>query len=259
MARIIILGSSAEFPLPRTKTNNFKDYLDIASYQRKFKLHDDPLCNNAKTNGRANKNRRIRSSVALTISGKVLLFDAGPDIKYQLKKYRLKPDATFITHSHPDADYGLRYLDLKKVKVFSEKVGNIKHGEIINVFGVKILPFRVRHSKVAPYTGYKIQLPTANYKLQTIVYITDMSSVAGIKEYVKDADIMFADGSILKRNLFGHLSITNQLKIYKKWGLKRVIFTHIGHNTLPYENLVKYVRGRYRHAEVAYDGMVIRV
>jgi phosphoribosyl 1,2-cyclic phosphodiesterase len=70
---------------------------------------------------------------------------------------------------------------------------------------------------------------------------------------------LFADGSILRRNLGGHLSITNQLKIYKKWRLKRVIFTHIGHNTLPHEDLVKYVKGQYKNADVAYDGLAIKL
>jgi ribonuclease BN (tRNA processing enzyme) len=86
-----------------------------------------------------------------------------------------------------------------------------------------------------------------------------MSSARGIREYVKSCDILFADGSILKRNLGGHLSITDQLKIYRKWRLKRVLFTHIGHNTLPHEDLVKYVRGRYKNADVAFDSMTIKI
>jgi len=250
MAKIIVLGSSAEFPLPRTRTNRFKDYLDIVGYQRKFKLHDDRLCNSAKKGG---KDRRTRSCLALVMTGgKTILFDAGPDIKYQLKKYRLKPDAVFISHSHPDADYGLRYL--KGVRVFSEKVGNIKHDKPIKVFGVKILPFRVVHSKIAPYTGYRVWIGGRGF-----VYLTDMASTTGISKYVKGCDILFADGSILKRNLGGHLSMTNQLKIYKRWRLKRVVFTHIGHDTLPYGDLVKYIKGRYKNADVAYDGMVIEL
>ena len=86
-----------------------------------------------------------------------------------------------------------------------------------------------------------------------------MASVSGIRKFVRGCDILFADGSILKRNLSGHLSIENQLKIYKKWRLKRVIFTHIGHATLPHEDLVKYVKGRYQNAEVAYDGIIIKL
>jgi ribonuclease BN (tRNA processing enzyme) len=268
MAKIIVLGSSAEFPLPRTKSNKFEDYLDIIGYQRRFELHDDLLCSSAKKGG---KDKRTRSSLALVVGGKVILFDAGPDIKHQLKKYHLKPTVVFITHEHPDANYGLWYL--RNVTVFSEKEGNVVLNQPIKILGVEILPFRVIHSRIAPYTGYLIKIPVSKSprrsppsqtlrgrqksKIKKVAYITDMSSTRNIRKYVEDCDILFADGSILKRNLGGHLSITNQLKVYKKWRLKKVIFTHIGHDTLPHKDLVKYIKGRYKNADVAYDGMVI--
>lgn len=256
MAKIIILGSSAEFPLPRTKTNKFEDYLNITGYQRKFKLHDDPLCASAKKGG---KDRRTRSCLALVVGRKTILFDAGPDIKYQLRKYRLKPDAIFISHWHPDANYGLRYLSKNDIEIFAEKLNNVRHGIPIKVTGVRVLPFRVVHSKIAPYTGYKVLLNAKRYTLNAFAYITDMASTAGIRKHIRNCDILFADGSILKRNLGGHLSIINQLKIYKNWRLKKVIFTHIGHDTLPHEDLVKYVKGRYKNADVAYDGLVVKL
>jgi phosphoribosyl 1,2-cyclic phosphodiesterase len=272
MAKIVILGSSAEFPLPRTKTNKFEDYLDITGYQHKFGLHNDPLCNSAK---KGNKDRRTRSAMALLIGGKTILFDAGPDIRYQLRKHHLKPDAVFVSHEHPDANYGLNYLRglhpvksseagsaerlFHRAKIFSEKLGNVKRGVPISVFGVEILPFRVKHSKIAPYTGYKVLLNAKRSTLNAFAYITDMASTAGIQKYVQGCDILFADGSIINRNLFGHMAIPNQLAVYKKWRLKRVIFTHIGHRTPLHEDLVKYIKGRYKNADVAYDGMVIRL
>lgn len=249
-AKIITLGSSASNPFPRTQTNRFKDYLDIETYQRKFKLHDDQICESAKKGG---KDKRTRACLALMVNKEVILFDAGPDIKYQLKKYRLKPDAVFITHNHPDASFGLRYL-LKSTRVFSEKLENIKHDVAINIFGVKILPFRVVHSKIAPYTGYKVFI-----RGKTIVYISDFAFLRGVKKYVKNCDILFSDGSILKRKLKMHLSIIKQLKTYREWRLKRVIFTHIGHATLKHNDLVKFVKERYKNSDIAYDGMVLKL
>lgn len=247
--KLIILGSSAEFPFPRTASNKFEDYLNIGSYRKKFELHDDKLCQSAKKGG---KDRRIRSAMALVINKRVVLFDAGPDIKFQLKRYRLKPNIVFISHNHPDADYGLKYLP-KTVEVFSEKNGNVAPGKEINIFGLRIFPFRVIHSEIAPYLGYRITVGS-----KKVVYITDLASLKSVGEYAKGCDILFADGSILKRNLGGHLSIVNQLRVYKKWGLKKVIFTHIGHATLKHEDLVKFIKGWYKNADVAYDGMIIR-
>lgn len=250
MAKIIVLGSSAIFPLPRTVSNAFEDYLEITRYARVFELHHDALCMSAKKGG---KDKRMRSCMALRLkSGETILFDAGPDIRYQLKREGVHPDAVFITHAHSDADYGLRYL--KRVPIFSEKLGTITPGRAVRIGNAHILPFRVVHAANVPCVGYQIKVGGA-----CMVYVSDMASVRGIKRYVRKSNIYFADGSILKRNLPGHLSIVNQLRHYKKWRLKRVIFTHIGHSTIPHADLVKYIQRRYRHAEVAYDGMKIHI
>lgn len=223
--------------------------MDIENYQDKFILHDDPLCESAKKGG---KDRRTRTSLALIVPRATILFDAGPDIKYQLKKYQLKkPKAVFITHEHADASYGLRYL--KNIKVFSEKAGNLKVGRSIKIFDAEILPFRVVHSKIAPYTGYQLKIKNKN-----IVYATDLASLRGVKAYFQNTDILFADGSIFKRDLAGHLSIVQQLKFYCRWKLKRVIFIHFGHAILPHKELNTLVKNLYPNAEIGCDGLILR-
>ncbi len=250
MTKLIVLGSSAIFPFPRTQTNLFENYLDIAHYQKDFSLHKDPLCNAAKKGG---KDRRTRSCLAIQHNGRLILFDAGPDIKYQLKRARLpKPDAICITHNHPDANYGTKYLG--SVPIWSEVAHTIKAGRSFNLFGLKIIPFRVRHARNTPTVGFLVHLPN-----KKIIYATDMASLNGLKKYFQQADLIFCDGSILKRSFGGHLAIVSQLKTYKQWGLKRVFFTHIGHATLPHKELRNFIKGRYKNTDVAYDGMTIKL
>lgn len=250
MTKLIILGSSAIFPFPRTKTNLFEDYLDIEHYQKTFPLHDDSLCRTAKKGG---KDRRTRACMAVLHSGKLVLFDAGPDIKYQLKRARLpKPDAICVTHAHPDASYGLKYLD--GIPVYSELARTIKAGKTFRLFGLEITTFRVRHARNTPTVGFLVRLPCG----KKIIYATDMASLNGLKKYFQQADFIFCDGSVLNRSFGGHLSIISQLKTYKRWRLKRVFFTHIGHATLPYEDLRGFVQNKYKNTDVAYDGMTIK-
>lgn len=249
MAKIIVLGSSAVFPFPRTKTNLFGDYLDTVGYLKNFELHDDPICQSAKRGG---KDRRTRASMALIYKNKTILFNAGPDVLYQLGKFKLKPDAVFINHDHLDASCGVKFFN--GASIFGEALGNVRPGRKIKIFGAEILPFRVKHAKDVPTVGYLIVVSG-----KKVVYISDLSSVAGIKKYVVGCDILFADGSILNRNLTTHISIVDQLKFYKKLSLKKVIFTHIGHATLPHRDLVKYVKNQYKNANIAYDGMTIKL
>jgi len=251
MTKITVLGSSAIFPFPRTQTNLFEDYLDIEHYQKNIPLHNDPLCSAAK---KGRRDRRTRSCLAIQHAGRLILLDAGPDILYQLKRARLpKPDAICITHAHPDANYGLKYLD--NVPVYSETSRTLRAGRSFSLFGLTITPFRVRHALNTPTVGFLLHLP----RNKKIIYATDMASLNGLKKYFQQADTALVDGSILKRSFGGHLSIINQLKTYKRWGLKRVLFTHIGHATLPHKELQKFVKSKYKNTDVAYDGMVIKL
>ncbi|MBI4250730.1 MBL fold metallo-hydrolase [Candidatus Uhrbacteria bacterium] len=256
MTKIIVLGSSAAFPLPRTVTNRFDDYSFITTYQKKFALHDDAVCHAAKHGG---KNHRTRSCIALLHGRTTILFDAGPDIVYQLKRQNIRrPRAVFITHDHLDACAGLDQVP-SSIAVYSEKRKTFTPGTVSLIRDIEILPFRVVHSKTAPAVGFCVSVPRKGKRPFRFVYATDMASLKGAKQYFQKADIVFADGSILRRNLPGHASITRQLRWYKQWRLKKVIFTHIGHRTLPHEELRRYLQRAYPCTDVAYDGMKIAI
>lgn len=256
MKKIVVLGSSALFPLPRTIDNRFSDYRDIAHYQKKFPLHNDPVCLAAKRGG---KDRRTRSSVALVTDKCAILFDAGPDIRHQLKKNRVPwPDAVCITHAHIDASAGLVEL-LKEIPVYSEKSATLSPGKEFSVGTVTICPFRVFHAKNVPTVGFRVRVPRKKRRPFIFVYATDLASLVGTKSFFQDSDIAFVDGSILHQDLPGHKAITHQLRLYKQWRIKKVYFTHIGHRTLPHEELRSYTQSRYANADVAYDDMIVPI
>lgn len=244
--KLIVLGSSAVFPLPRTLTNRFEDYAS-PDYTDHFPLHDDPVCNAAK---RGRKDRRMRSSLAVVGPGGTLFVDAGPDIRVQMDRFNVKPDSVVISHEHADATTGLPFVGT--VPVFREKDGSLKPGVTKEFYGVKVLPFRVKHTDNTPTVGFLF-----TQKGRSVAYISDMARVAGIEQQVKAADVLFADGSILEHDTNGHMAIVRQLAYYKKLRLKRVIFTHIGHATIPHDKLILYLQKIYEPTEVAYDGMEI--
>ena len=54
------------------------------------------------------KNKRLRPSALLSIGEKRFLFDAGPDLRYQLLRYGIEDlDALLLTHVHFDHIAGL--------------------------------------------------------------------------------------------------------------------------------------------------------
>jgi len=143
--------------------------------------------------------------------------------------------------------------------VYSEKTKTLASGTAFHIGDITIMPFRVVHSLTAPAVGFHVSIPQKKKRSFTFVYATDMASLKGVKRYFCDAEIVFADGSILHRDLPGHVSIQHQLRWYKQWRLKKVIFTHIGHRTLPHEQLRAYVQNKYLCTDVTYDGMEIKI
>lgn len=249
MVKLIALGTSSTFPFPRTVTNSMSNYSDIGTYEKKYPLHDDIICSLARRGG---KERRTRSCLAIVTDFGTILLDAGPDILYQLKKFDITPDAVFITHDHSDAAGGLNFL--KGPKIYQESRGTIGPGKPIEIFGIKVTPFRVNHAFNVKTCGFKV-----DYGTKSFAYMSDVANLDGVEKWIRDCDFIFADGSNLDQNLPTHLSIITQLETYKEWGIKKVIFTHIGHKTLPHEELQNYCRSIYSPVEVAFDGLRLKL
>jgi phosphoribosyl 1,2-cyclic phosphate phosphodiesterase len=247
-ARIVILGSSSSSPFPRTVNNHFGDYSDIIGYTNKYELHNDPLCVSALKGG---KDRRTRSSLAFCVGEERIIFDAGPDIKYQLERSAIsKPTAIFITHDHWDACYGLEKFS--EVAIYRETAGTVKPGNSIKIDSVTVTPFRVEHALNVPTVGYRV-----DYNNFSFGYFTDIGSLSGIQKEVGNCDFIFADGSSLYKSYSTHLSMVKQLEAYKEWGIKKVYFTHIGHSNPVHEELEPFLQSIYPSTEVTFDGMEV--
>lgn len=184
----------------------------------------------------------------------------------------LKPDAILITHAHPD-----HYLwTLEEVKtsipVYLTQE-TLDYGSFLPVNShifipyqkislgpLNILPYRVIHSIRCPTVGFKIQLPND----KVLLYNPDLVDIITKEDILPGVDYYIGDGSTLKTNLvrrkgqmlFGHTRIPTQINWCKKFGIKHIIFTHIGQDTLKREN---EVIESYPECILAYDQMKITI
>lgn len=238
--------------------------------------HKDALCRDAMKPH--SKSRRLRSAGILKKGDTTVLFDAGPDIGYQLAAHRVeKIDAVVLTHSHLDAAGGLKALDewARKrgvlVPVYTEvptrrrygDFGNlpyqfVKSGGIVKVVDVSIRFFRVRHS-LRP--GY----PTLGFRVGKFAYASDAASIPGpslkilqgVSALILDAAFWFG------QKYRGHLTPDRALN-YAMWlGVERLILTQTGHTYPPHRAAEAFFRefARQRASEmktaIAHDGMRI--
>lgn len=225
------------------------------------------------------KSRRTRSSIVLVWHKKNILIDCGPDFLEQIKRERIDAvDAVLLTHGHADAAGGLKKLTAAgyALKLFSEEqtlkylkrvygklLPNriIKPSRSLKIFGLKIIPFRVKHAL------REKTFPTLGFKIGPLVYASDVSSIPKSSErYFKNARALFLDGAMwLGTKMIWHLSVEQAISFAKKFHAKKLYLTQIGHNYPPHKIAQKEINSYCRKNKIkfpvilAYDGLKIKI
>jgi hypothetical protein len=107
--------------------------------------------------------------------------------------------------------------------------------------------------------GYKIRTPD-----QTIVYNSDLIAILDRESVLAGVDCYIGDGSAIKTNLvrrrgdqlFGHTRITTQINWCRQYGINKIIFTHLGKETIGQEEAFGQ---EHSEAVLAYDDMELEI
>lgn len=220
------------------------------------------------------KNRRLRSSVLITINDKNILIDCGPDFREQMLTVDFKPlEAVLITHEHYDhvagiddlrpfcrfgdidiyaEDYVCTALKQRIPYCFIENkypgVPNIILKEIdntsFNINGIDVLPIRVMHH----------QLPIWGYRIENFAYLTDMKTLPE-EEYdkLKDLDVLVISALRHKEHL-SHQTLEQALEQVKRIAPKSAYFIHMSHHIGLHAEVQKQLPS---NVYLAYDGLEI--
>jgi len=293
MMEIKVLGTSATWPLPRRGRECF-----CPICQSKDKR--DKRLRSAILLEINNKRPRKVASLPRDRQETRILIDCGPDIIKQLGREKISQiDFIVLTHAHSDHTSGLKSIgphklhkegpvpiyahsevhkrlssNFKKLKYQKKVIYPFKkfkisakgaapavgQGSASGGENLEFSPLLVFHSKNFPTFAFKI-VSSVKCQMSSVVYMPDYKNIPqkSIKE-MKHADILILGGAILHRRIPWHRPIDEGIKTAKELEAKRVYFTHIGHQTLPHKELVKYVqRLGNKNFNVLYDSQLIRI
>ena len=212
---------------------------------------------------------RFHSSLLVESQGTRLLIDYGLLHCYALEE--ITPQDILITHAHPDHYSWLKQdvqstapvyltqetLDYGKFKPQNSYV--ITPMDKFKVGAFECTAYCVIHSIRCPAVGWKL-----DFEGKTLVYNPDLVDIVEKDAVLAGVDYYIGDGSAVKANLvrrrgdviFGHTRIITQIHWCQKFGIKHIIFTHLGRETLREE-----VNFKAEHPEVilAYDGLEMEI
>lgn len=199
------------------------------------------------------KNKRLRTSICISINGKNIIIDTTTDFRTQILDNKIKSlDALIYTHHHADHIMGLadiRPFNFKQkssipIYISKETLDNLKlcfsflfnipeHLKQYNpqidtfliedefeLFGLEFTPFVVKHSK----------MDVLAFRFENTAYVTDVNFIPeNCYDHLENLDLLILDAFRFEKHI-SHFSLDEAVEIAQKISAKKTLLTHCGHD-----------------------------
>ncbi|MFZ5970662.1 MAG: MBL fold metallo-hydrolase [Bacteroidota bacterium] len=222
------------------------------------------------------RDKRLRTSIHVSINGLSLVIDTGPDFRQQMLREKIKKlDAVLFTHSHKDHIAGLddvrayNFLQNMDMPVYAnrETLAQLrtefyyafeknKYPGIpqLHLHEVDGSPFDIGDVKVTPLPVRHLNLPVLGFRLNNFSYITDANHIPDeTYRLLKGTEVLVLN-ALQKDKHVSHFNLFEALEVAHKIGAARTYFIHISHKLGRYQEVEKELP---KSVALAYDGLVI--
>lgn len=224
------------------------------------------------------RDKRLRTSIHVAVSGKSILIDTGPDLRQQVLRLGLTHlDAVLFTHEHKDHTAGM-----DEVRAF-----NFRQGEEIPVYGrASVLeqlrrefayvfadfkypgtprirtyeitkePFEIEGVRIVPIEVWHHKLPVFGFRFGDFTYLTDLNAISDDElEKVRGTRILVLD-ALRREPHLSHFTLQQAIDLAERIQPERTYFTHISHQMGLHREVEKELP---QHIRLGYDGLQIKL
>lgn len=222
------------------------------------------------------KDKRLRTSLLLTIDGKNIVIDTGPDFRQQMLREKVDTlEAVLFTHEHKDHIAGMddirayNYAAQKPMDIYASELVEIglkkefhyvfadfKYPGIpqINLHRITDTPFEVAGEKVIPINVLHYKLPVKAFRIRNFAYVTDANYIAEEEMKKLEGIEVLVINALRKTDHISHFNLEQAIEIADKLKVKKVYLTHISHLMGKHAVVSKELPS---HVSIAYDGLVL--
>lgn len=224
------------------------------------------------------RDKRLRSSVMITINGKNYVIDSGPDFRQQMLRENVQSlEAVLFTHEHKDHVAGMddvrafNYKFEKDMQIYcSERVEEALRREFhyvfdanpypgipqVNINRIEWEPFFVDGNEFIPIKVLHHKLPVTCFKINGFTYITDAKTISEEeKEKIKGTKVLVVN-ALRKTEHISHFNLEEALAFIEEIQPEKAYLTHISHL---FDKHVEIEKLLPENVEVAFDGFQIEI
>ncbi len=224
------------------------------------------------------RDNRLRTAALVKVGGKNLLIDAGPDLRQQMLRHKVRQlDAVLLTHEHMDHVAGMddlrsfnfhqgRAMDIHAnaptvaavKRMFHYAFSEIRYPGVpeLHMHEIGTAPFEAAGVQVIPVQVLHHQLPVLGFRIGGLGYITDAKTIAPAElEKLRGVDVLVLN-ALRKKEHLSHFNLEEAIRLVQELRPRKAYFIHISHLMGTYENVMREMPV---NIELAYDGLVVEV
>lgn len=225
------------------------------------------------------KDKRLRSSVMISVAGQNYVIDAGPDFRQQMLREDVKSlRAVIFTHEHKDHLAGLddvrafNYREQRDMEVYcTNRVSEALHREYAYVFSherypgipsinlniIDNAPFKLIDGPVLnPIEVMHYKMPVLGFRLGDFTYITDAKTISKHeRDKVRGTKVLMVNALHRSEHL-SHFNLDEAMEFINDVRPEVAYLTHISHL---FGTEKEIERDLPANVHLAYDGMKISI